>query len=134
LTTPPDLPRSPYYRDVVDQLQLGLFPQSPIAPDGITVADLVSRGRCPHQGWFRRRWTDRAPTPWPAGWTRPAPADLIDRPLRQLSGGLRLSSLTGFPSSKLTRFPTLSRSEIIFGASVDILTPSDSTTDGYRRR
>ena len=35
---------------------LGLLPQSPIAPEGITVADLVSRGRHPHQGVFSR-WT-----------------------------------------------------------------------------
>src|SRR3546814_2249903 len=35
---------------------LGLLPQSPIAPEGITVADLVSRGRHPHQGMFAR-WT-----------------------------------------------------------------------------
>ena len=35
---------------------LGLLPQTPTAPDGITVADLVGRGRYPHQGWFRQ-WT-----------------------------------------------------------------------------
>src|SRR5690606_7427146 len=35
---------------------MGLLPQSPIAPEGITVADLVSRGRHPHQGTFSR-WT-----------------------------------------------------------------------------
>ncbi len=33
---------------------LGLLPQSPIAPEGITVADLVSRGRHPHQAMFAR--------------------------------------------------------------------------------
>ena len=33
---------------------LGLLPQSPIAPEGITVADLVGRGRHPHQGIFSR--------------------------------------------------------------------------------
>ncbi|WP_084403055.1 ABC transporter ATP-binding protein [Schaalia suimastitidis] len=32
--------------------RLGLLPQQPIAPEGITVADLVSRGRHPHQGLF----------------------------------------------------------------------------------
>jgi iron complex transport system ATP-binding protein len=32
---------------------LGLLPQTPVAPDGITVGDLVGRGRYPHQGWFR---------------------------------------------------------------------------------
>ena len=35
---------------------LGMLPQTPVAPDAITVADLVGRGRYPHQGWFRR-WT-----------------------------------------------------------------------------
>src|SRR3954451_19611944 len=32
--------------------KLGLLPQAPTAPEGITVADLVGRGRHPHQGWF----------------------------------------------------------------------------------
>lgn len=31
---------------------VGLLPQSPIAPEGITVADLVGRGRYPHQSMF----------------------------------------------------------------------------------
>lgn len=34
---------------------LGLLPQHPTAPDGITVRDLVGRGRYPHQGFFRTR-------------------------------------------------------------------------------
>ncbi|WP_366180649.1 ABC transporter ATP-binding protein [Actinomyces timonensis] len=33
--------------------RLGLLPQQPIAPEGIAVADLVGRGRSPHQGLFR---------------------------------------------------------------------------------
>ncbi|MGO3189778.1 MAG: ATP-binding cassette domain-containing protein, partial [Microbacterium sp.] len=35
---------------------LGLLPQSPIAPEGIAVADLVGRGRHPHQKVLAR-WT-----------------------------------------------------------------------------
>ncbi|RXZ77380.1 ABC transporter ATP-binding protein [Paenibacillaceae bacterium] len=31
---------------------VGLLPQSPIVPEGITVADLVGRGRFPHQSWL----------------------------------------------------------------------------------
>ncbi|WP_411344492.1 ABC transporter ATP-binding protein [Paenibacillus sp. WLX1005] len=31
---------------------IGLLPQSPIVPEGITVADLVGRGRFPHQSLF----------------------------------------------------------------------------------
>ncbi|GAB3495350.1 ABC transporter ATP-binding protein [Amycolatopsis cihanbeyliensis] len=33
---------------------LGLLPQSPSAPEGLTVADLVTRGRHPHQHWYRQ--------------------------------------------------------------------------------
>lgn len=32
---------------------LGLLPQSPVAPEGITVADLVARGRFPYQSFFK---------------------------------------------------------------------------------
>lgn len=38
--------------------QLGFLPQSPIAPEGISVLELVSRGRHPHQGLFKRRSAD----------------------------------------------------------------------------
>lgn len=38
-------------------LRLGLLPQSPIAPEGIMVADLVGRGRYPHQSWLRQ-WSE----------------------------------------------------------------------------
>ncbi|MFI6761262.1 ABC transporter ATP-binding protein [Micromonospora sp. NPDC050417] len=67
---------------------LGLLPQTPVAPDGITVADLVSRGRYPHQGWFRR-WTDRDHDAVAQALDATGTADLIDRPIRQLSGGQR---------------------------------------------
>ena len=56
---------------------LGLLPQSSIAPDGITVADLVARGRYPHQGllrqWSPRGRADRGRSPWrrPASATSP---------------------------------------------------------------
>lgn len=39
-------------RDVARQL--GLLPQGPVTPDGITVADLVRRGRLPHTSVFRQ--------------------------------------------------------------------------------
>ncbi|MBE1489326.1 ABC transporter ATP-binding protein [Plantactinospora soyae] len=67
---------------------LGLLPQTPVAPDGITVADLVSRGRYPHQGWFRR-WTDRDHDAVTRALDATGTADLIDRPIRDLSGGQR---------------------------------------------
>ncbi|MGP3965263.1 ABC transporter ATP-binding protein [Nonomuraea sp. 3N208] len=67
---------------------LGLLPQTPLAPDGITVADLVARGRYPHQGWFRR-WTDRDDDAVARALDATGTADLVNRPLRQLSGGQR---------------------------------------------
>jgi iron-siderophore transport system ATP-binding protein len=67
---------------------LGLLPQTPVAPDGITVADLVSRGRYPHQGWFRR-WTDRDQDAVARALEATGTADLVDRPIALLSGGQR---------------------------------------------
>ncbi|MEU7820334.1 ABC transporter ATP-binding protein [Catellatospora sp. NPDC049133] len=67
---------------------LGLLPQSPIAPDGITVADLVGRGRYPHQGWFRT-WNDRDHDAVARALDATDTADLVNRPLRALSGGQR---------------------------------------------
>lgn len=67
---------------------LGLLPQTPLAPDGITVADLVSRGRYPHQGWFRT-WNDRDHDAVARALDATDTADLVNRPLRQLSGGQR---------------------------------------------
>ncbi|MEV4539403.1 ABC transporter ATP-binding protein [Asanoa sp. NPDC049518] len=67
---------------------LGLLPQTPVAPDGITVADLVSRGRYPHQGWFRR-WNDNDHDAVGRALAATGTADLIDRPIKSLSGGQR---------------------------------------------
>ncbi|MGO4300737.1 ABC transporter ATP-binding protein [Leifsonia sp. RAF41] len=68
--------------------RLGLLPQTPTAPDGITVADLVSRGRYPHQGWFRR-WTAEDDEAVAEAMIATAVADLADRPVDELSGGQR---------------------------------------------
>ena len=32
--------------------RMALLPQSPVAPEGLVVRDLVGRGRHPHQRWF----------------------------------------------------------------------------------
>ena len=67
---------------------LGLLPQSPIAPEGITVADLVSRGRHPHQGMFSR-WTRKDDEAVAGALNATKTADLADRPVDELSGGQR---------------------------------------------
>lgn len=67
---------------------VGLLPQSPIAPDGITVADLVSRGRYPYQGLFSRSSAeDDAAVAWALEATNTM--ELAERPVSDLSGGQR---------------------------------------------
>ncbi|ATN36724.1 iron dicitrate ABC transporter ATP-binding protein (plasmid) [Rhizobium sp. ACO-34A] len=67
---------------------LGLLPQSPIAPEGITVADLVSRGRHPHQGLFSR-WTRKDDEAVARALEATRTAELAERPVDELSGGQR---------------------------------------------
>lgn len=67
---------------------LGLLPQSPTAPEGITVADLVSRGRHPHQGMFSR-WTRGDDEAVAEALTTTKTIELADRPVDELSGGQR---------------------------------------------
>ncbi|MDG4666984.1 ABC transporter ATP-binding protein [Mycobacterium sp. 236(2023)] len=67
---------------------IGLLPQSPVAPDGITVADLVGRGRYPHQGWFRR-WTAADDAAVEEALRVTSTSVLAERPLSSLSGGQR---------------------------------------------
>lgn len=68
--------------------RLAVLPQAPTAPDGITVGDLVSRGRHPHQSWFRQ-WTARDAAVVADCLARTGIADLAERPLASLSGGQR---------------------------------------------
>lgn len=67
---------------------LGLLPQSPIAPEGITVADLVSRGRHPHQSLFSR-WTRQDDEAVDSALSATKTSDLAERPVDELSGGQR---------------------------------------------
>ncbi|MBE2314581.1 ABC transporter ATP-binding protein [Solirubrobacter sp. CPCC 204708] len=68
--------------------RLGFLPQSPVPPEGLTVEDLVHRGRFPHQKLGRRTSAeDRAKVDWAL--TATGVEDLRARPLDQLSGGQR---------------------------------------------
>lgn len=67
---------------------LGLLPQSSIAPEGITVADLVSRGRHPHQGLFSR-WTRKDDEAVERALSATRTTELAERPVDELSGGQR---------------------------------------------
>lgn len=68
--------------------QLGMLPQQPVAPDGITVADLVGRGRHPHQRWFRQ-WSAEDDAAVFEAMNATAVADLAETPINELSGGQR---------------------------------------------
>jgi iron complex transport system ATP-binding protein len=67
---------------------LGVLPQTPVAPDGLTVADLVARGRHPHQAWYRQ-WSgdDEAAVAEALDWT--GMSEFAERTVDTLSGGQR---------------------------------------------
>lgn len=67
---------------------LGLLPQGPTAPEGIAVADLVGRGRHPHQRLLAR-WTAHDYEAVSAALDATGIADLADRSVDELSGGQR---------------------------------------------
>ncbi|CAL9384762.1 Ferric enterobactin transport ATP-binding protein FepC [Streptomyces sp. enrichment culture] len=67
---------------------LGLLPQSSIAPDGITVSDLVGRGRYPHQGVLRQ-WSAEDERVVQESMRQTGVAELADRYVDELSGGQR---------------------------------------------
>jgi ABC-type cobalamin/Fe3+-siderophores transport system ATPase subunit len=68
--------------------KLGLLPQTSIAPDGITVAELVARGRHPHQSVFRQ-WSRRDETAVAEAMAATRVTDLSGRLVDELSGGQR---------------------------------------------
>lgn len=73
-------------RDVARRL--ALLPQQSTAPDGITVSDLVARGRFPHQGVLRQfSETDKAKVAEAMAAT--GVTELADRAVGELSGGQR---------------------------------------------
>ncbi|MET9669023.1 ABC transporter ATP-binding protein [Streptomyces sp. NPDC006475] len=67
---------------------LGLLPQSSIAPDGITVADLVARGRYPHQGLLRQ-WSPEDERIVQESMDATGVGELAERYVDELSGGQR---------------------------------------------
>ncbi|MFJ5955971.1 ABC transporter ATP-binding protein [Paenarthrobacter sp. NPDC092416] len=68
--------------------RLGLLPQSSIAPDGITVADLVARGRYPHQKLLRQ-WSEADEAAVVEAMEATGVESLSGRLVDELSGGQR---------------------------------------------
>jgi iron complex transport system ATP-binding protein len=73
-------------RDVAREV--GLLPQAPTAPAGITVRDLIARGRTPHLGPFSA-WSQRDTDAVSEAIHATGLAGLADRPVDSLSGGQR---------------------------------------------
>ena len=67
---------------------LGLLPQQPVAPEGIAVADLVGRGRHPHQKMLAR-WSTHDYEVVADALDATGISDLADRSVDELSGGQR---------------------------------------------
>ncbi|WP_150308395.1 ABC transporter ATP-binding protein [Planctomonas psychrotolerans] len=67
---------------------VGLLPQSSTAPDGITVVDLVSRGRFPHQKLLRQ-WSEVDERAVRDAMAATSVTDLATWPVDELSGGQR---------------------------------------------
>ncbi|MBA8826580.1 iron complex transport system ATP-binding protein [Saccharopolyspora lacisalsi] len=67
---------------------LGLLPQSPAAPEGLSVADLVARGRHPHQAWYRQ-WSGGDENAVAEALEMTGILDLAERGVDELSGGQR---------------------------------------------
>jgi iron complex transport system ATP-binding protein len=68
--------------------QLGLLPQSPVAPEGLTVKDLVAQGRYPYQNWMQQ-WSIQDQKFVDQALAMTDLVELSDRPLDTLSGGQR---------------------------------------------
>jgi iron complex transport system ATP-binding protein len=68
--------------------QLGILPQSPVAPEGLTVYELVAQGRYPHQGWLQQ-WSAEDERAALEAMSITDMSEFADRPVDTLSGGQR---------------------------------------------
>lgn len=68
--------------------ELGILPQAPVAPEGITVRELVAQGRYPHQDWFQQ-WSHADEDALQKALTLTTLTHLADRAVDTLSGGQR---------------------------------------------
>ena len=68
--------------------KMGMLPQSPVAPEGLTVKDLVAMGRYPYQSWLQQ-WSKEDDAQVAEALEITTMTELADRPLDSLSGGQR---------------------------------------------
>jgi iron complex transport system ATP-binding protein len=80
-----DISRLPA-RDVARTL--GILPQAPVAPDGLTVGDLVARGRDPHRRWFEQ-WSTADEAVVQRALAQTGMGEFASARIDELSGGQR---------------------------------------------
>lgn len=68
--------------------RMGILPQGPVAPEGLTVLELVSQGRYPHQSWFSQWSAEDERICWDA-LNITGMSSFAHRPVETLSGGQR---------------------------------------------
>ncbi|MFT0846748.1 ABC transporter ATP-binding protein [Actinomycetaceae bacterium L2_0104] len=68
--------------------RLAVLPQRPVAPEGMTVSELVRRGRQPHQPWYRQ-WSEQDEEITAAAMRDTHVSELADFAIDELSGGQR---------------------------------------------
>jgi iron complex transport system ATP-binding protein len=68
--------------------RLAILPQSPIAPEGLTVLQLVKQGRYPYQNWLNQ-WSDEDERMVNRALEATHLKELAERPMDSLSGGQR---------------------------------------------
>lgn len=82
--------------------QLGILPQGPVAPEGLTVRELVAQGRYPHQRWFQQ-WSDEDERATQHALAMTHMTELADRPVDALSGGQRQRAWIAMTLAQETR-------------------------------
>lgn len=69
-------------------VKLGVLPQAPVAPEGLTVRELVAQGRYPHQRWYQQ-WSEEDERAAQRALEMTNTVAIADRPVDSLSGGQR---------------------------------------------
>lgn len=68
--------------------RMAILPQSPTAPEGLSVLQLVKQGRYPHQTWMKQ-WSKEDEDIVKKALEATGMLDFMDRPVDELSGGQR---------------------------------------------
>lgn len=68
--------------------QIGILPQAPVAPEGLTVLQLVKQGRYPYQSWLKQ-WSEEDEQAVKHALKAAKMDELMERQVDSLSGGQR---------------------------------------------